>query len=102
MSEYMSHSFDTMFDLDWFIRLFTFAVFVLTGFDLAKSVPQPKTLASWFVVGLVAFMTGFSGFCVPDIHVLGYEICLNMVLMGVACGFVIGFVLRMYPRVKMH
>ena len=93
---------DSFFNIDGLSRLLTFAVFVLAGFDLSKSVPRPRSPFSWIVFILAAIVAGYIGMEVNLISVSGFNVFLNEVILGLAGGFVVGFVIRMRPRFKMR
>ncbi len=93
---------DSFFNIDGLSRLLTFAVFVLAGFDLSKSVPRPKSPFSWIAFILAAIFAGYIGMEVNLISVSGYNVFLNEVILGLSSGFVVGFVVRMRPRFKMR
>jgi hypothetical protein len=93
---------DSFFNIDSFSRLLTFAIFLLAGYDLSKSVPRPKSPFSWIAFILAAIVSGYIGMEVNLISVSGFNVFLNEVILGLAGGFVVGFVIRMRPRFKMH
>ncbi len=93
---------ESCFSSESFSKILTFAIFVVGGLDVSKYVPTPKRRHSWIGLAAATFTAGCLGVEVSTVTVLGYGIYLNMVLLGLCCGFIIGFVFRMYPRFKMR
>ncbi len=92
----------SFFNIDAFYRCITFAVFILAGYDLSKSVPRPKSIYSWIALAIAATLTGYLGTRVGLVMILGFEVYLNLVLLGFCCGFIGGFVVRTLPRFKIR
>jgi hypothetical protein len=91
---------ETVLDIETFVRFLTFAIFVLAGFDLSKNVPMPKHIVTWILLVFTTIVAAYIGIHVAIISLFGYGIYLNMVLLGLCCGFIAGFILRIAPRIK--
>ncbi len=93
---------ESYFNIDTFGRMLTFAVFVVAGLDLSKYVPQPKNMYAWIALVLATIVAGYVGIHVSIVTILGFGVFLNMVLLGLCCGFIAGFLLRLYPKIRTH
>ncbi len=93
---------ESYFNGESFGKILTFAIFVVGGLDVSRYVPTPKRRNSWIGLAAVTLSAGCLGAEVSTVTVLGYGIYLNMVLLGLCCGFIVGFLFRMYPRFKMR
>jgi|WetSurMetagenome_2_1015567.scaffolds.fasta_scaffold1091751_1 hypothetical protein len=93
---------DSIFNIDTFSRLLTYAIFVLAGYDLSKSIPRPKGPLSWVAFILVVVLAGYLGMKFRLITVSGYNVFLNEIILGLSTGFVAGFLIRLHPKFKLH
>ena len=93
---------DSPFTIDSFSRLLTYAIFVLAGFDLSKSVPRPKGPISWSVLIGILVVAGYIGMEVKLITVSGYNVFLNELILGLSTGFVVGFIIQARLKFKTH
>lgn len=93
---------DSYFNIDTYGRLLTYAVFVVFGFDLSKTVPMPKNISSWIVLVLAIALLTYVGMKMKLISVFGYDIFVNEIILGFSSGLVVGFVLRLWPKIKIR
>ncbi len=93
---------ESVFNVDTYCRLLTFAVFVLAGFDFSRYVPKPKAqyslIAFLLTLTAVAYVVTGGG----PILVFGFDIYVNEIAMGASTGLVVGTVYRMRPRFKIR
>jgi hypothetical protein len=93
---------DSIFNIDTFSRLLTYAIFVLAGYDLSKSIPRPKGVLSWTTFVLIVVLTGYLGMEFRLITVSGYNVFLNEIILGLSTGFIAGFIRRLYPKFRLR
>ena len=91
---------ETLVNIDTYSRLLTFAISMMIGFDLSKSMPRPKSFYGWLVIILLVIVAGYIGMDVRLISVFGYTLFLNETILGLSSGLVVGLVLRMRPKFK--
>ena len=93
---------ESYFTIETFSRILTLGIFVIAGFDLSKYMPQPKSIYAWMVLVLLAIVAGYVGIHVSLVMIFGFGVYLNMVLLGLCCGFIAGFLFRLFPRFRVH
>ncbi len=93
---------ESVFNIDTYGRLLTFAVFVLAGFDFSRNVPKPKAQYSIvaFVLILAVGIYGLTGG--GPISLFGFDIYINEVILGLSTGLIVGIVYRARPRFKIR
>jgi len=93
---------DSFLNIDTFSRLLTYAIFVLAGFDLSKCIPRPKGPFSWIAFITAVVFAEYVGMKFRLITVSGYNVFLNEVILGLSTGFVLGFIFRLRPRIRIR
>ena len=93
---------ESFLNTDTYCRLLTFAIFILLGFDLSKSAPRPKSKYSWLLLVSVIAFTGYLTMEIESVSVVGYNVYLNEVILGLFAGLVAGFVIHSRPKIKMR
>jgi hypothetical protein len=89
-------------NIDTAIQLLTFGIFVFLGFDLSKTIPRPRSAYSWVVIITPNLVGGFLGIEIPLVSICGFELYLRMILLGLCFGFVTGFIMRMFPTLRLR
>lgn len=92
----------SLLNSDTYWRLLTFAVFVLAGFDLSKSVPRLKAHYRLVAFVLLAAVLGYVAMNGRLISVLDYDVYVNEIILGLTVGLVIGLVNRIRPKFRMR
>ncbi len=91
---------ESFVNIDTYSRLLTFAISLMIGFDLSKSMPRPKSINNWLVIILLVIIAGYVGIDVKLISAFEYTLFLNEAILGLSSGLVLGLVLRMLPKFK--
>jgi hypothetical protein len=91
---------ESFVNIDMYSRLLTFAISMMIGFDLSKSMPRPKSINSWLVIILLVIIAGYIGMDVKLISIFGYTLFLNEAILGLSSGLVLGLALRIRPKFK--
>ncbi len=92
----------SMFNADTYCRLLTFAVFVLAGFDLSRNVPKSRVRYPLIVVVLIVAAAIYLATGGGTVHMIGFEIYVNELVLGLSTGLVVGTVYRARPRFKIR
>jgi len=92
----------SFFNIDTYCRLITFAVFVVLGIDVSKTMPKPKTVYSWVVLVSVMLLLAYVGIQVKLVSVFGYTFYINEAVIGLTSGLIVGFVLRVRPKFRIR
>jgi len=82
--------------MELFNLLFTYTVFGIIGFIIAKKFRQPSSFIHWVMLILLLLILDFVGIQTRIISILQFAIYLNNALVGLGIGIVSRFIYRQF------
>ncbi len=84
--------------MELFNLLFTYTVFGIIGFIVAKKFRQPTSFLHWAAVILLFLISNYIGINTRIISISQFAIFLNNILVGLGIGIITRFIYRQFNR----
>ena len=84
--------------MELFNLLFTYTVFGIMGFFIAKKFRQPNNFVHWIVIILLILIFSFVGIQTRVISIFSFVIYLNSCIAGLGLGIITRFIYRQINR----